>query len=85
MTKPVADTSAGLIAEDTLVLASMESPVEMELVMDWLGQQRARNPQAKFDVLKLPPGNAPPAALTLFAHDHVRVRLRPGRGIPRCA
>jgi glycerol-3-phosphate O-acyltransferase len=64
VTKPVADTSVVLTAEDTLVLASMESPCEMELVMDWLGQQRARNPETKFDVLKLPPPNAPPAALT---------------------
>ncbi|QUR68326.1 glycerol-3-phosphate 1-O-acyltransferase [Mycobacterium spongiae] len=64
MTKPVADTSAVLTAEDTLVLASMESPVEMQLVMDWLGEQRARNPGASLDVLKLPPRNAPPAALT---------------------
>jgi glycerol-3-phosphate O-acyltransferase len=64
VTKPAADTSAVLTAEDTLVLASMETPVEMELVMDWLGRQRARNPETKFDVLRLPPRNAPPAALT---------------------
>lgn len=64
MTKPVADASAVLHAEDTLVLAAMESPVEMQLVMNWLGQQRVRNPDAKFDVLKLPPRNAPPGALT---------------------
>ena len=50
MTKPAADTSAVLTAEDTLVLASMDTPVEMELVMDWLGQQRARCPETKFDV-----------------------------------
>ncbi|CAM4249327.1 Glycerol-3-phosphate acyltransferase [Mycobacterium basiliense] len=64
MTKPVADTSAVLTAEDTLVLAWMDSPVEMQLIMEWLGHQRARNPEARFDVLKLPPRNAPPAALT---------------------
>ncbi|GAB3016220.1 glycerol-3-phosphate 1-O-acyltransferase [Mycobacterium bourgelatii] len=64
MTNPLADVSAVLNAEDTLVLASMDSPVEIELVMDWLAQQRARSPQTKFDVLKLPPRNAPPAALT---------------------
>lgn len=64
MTKPVADTSAVLTSEDTLVLASMGSPVEMQLIMDWLGEQRARTPGAKFDVLKLPPRNAPTAALT---------------------
>lgn len=64
MTNSVADASAVLTAEDTLVLASMDSPVEIELVMGWLAQQRARSPQTKFDVLKLPPQDAPPAALT---------------------
>jgi glycerol-3-phosphate O-acyltransferase len=64
VTEPDADASAVLTAQDSLVLASMDTPVEVELVMDWLGQQRARNPDTKFDVLKLPPGNAPPSALT---------------------
>jgi glycerol-3-phosphate O-acyltransferase len=64
VTQPAADTSAVLTAQDALVLASMETPVEMQLVMDWLGRQRARNPDANFDVLKLPSGNAPPTALT---------------------
>ena len=64
MTKPAADTGAVLTAEDTLVLASMQTPVEMQLVMDWLGRQRARNPEARFDVLKLPARNAAPTALT---------------------
>ncbi len=64
MTEPAADTSAVLTAQDSLVLASMQTPVEMQLVMDWLGQQRARNPDPKFDVLKLPSRNAPPSALT---------------------
>jgi glycerol-3-phosphate O-acyltransferase len=63
VTETVADTSAILTAQDSLVLASMDTPVEMELVMDWLGRQRARNPEAKFDVLKLPPRDAPPTAL----------------------
>ncbi|AGZ49805.1 glycerol-3-phosphate 1-O-acyltransferase [Mycobacterium kansasii] len=67
MTKPVADTSAVLTAEDTLVLASMESPVEMQLIMRWLDEQRTRHPEAKFDVLRLPPRNAPAAALTALA------------------
>jgi len=64
VTEPASDTSAVLTAQDSLVLASMQTPVEMRLVMDWLGQQRARNPDAKFDVLKLPSRNAPPSALT---------------------
>jgi glycerol-3-phosphate O-acyltransferase len=64
VTEPAADTSAALTAQDSLVLASMETPVEMQLVMDWLGRQRARNPDATFDVLKLPSRNASPTALT---------------------
>ena len=64
MTQTAADTIAVLTAQDALVLLSMETPVETQLLMDWLGQQRARNPDAKFDVLKLPSGDAPPSALT---------------------
>ena len=48
------DTAAILTAHDSLVLASMETPVEMQLVMDWLGQQRAQNPEVQFDLSKLP-------------------------------
>ena len=58
MTQPAADTSAVLTAQDALVLASMDSAVETQLVMDWLDRQRARNPGAKFDVLKLPSASA---------------------------
>lgn len=73
MTKPAADASAVLTAEDTLVLASTATQVEMELIMGWLGQQRARHPDSKFDILKLPPRNAPPAALTALVE-----QLEPG-------
>jgi glycerol-3-phosphate O-acyltransferase len=64
MTQTAADTVPVLTAQDALVLLSMDTPVETQLLMDWLGQQRARNPDAKFDVLKLPSGDAPPSALT---------------------
>jgi glycerol-3-phosphate O-acyltransferase len=64
MTQTAADTIAVLTAQDALVLLSMDTPVETQLLMDWLGQQRARNPDVKFDVLKLPSGDAPPSALT---------------------
>jgi len=67
VTEPAADTSAVLTAQDSLVLASMTSPVEMELVMAWVGQQRADNPGARVDVLRLPDPDAPPAALTALA------------------
>jgi glycerol-3-phosphate O-acyltransferase len=64
VTQLAADTSAVLTAQDSLVLASMHTPVEMQLVTDWLGQQRARNPDTKFELLKLPTRNASPAALS---------------------
>jgi glycerol-3-phosphate O-acyltransferase len=64
VTSPAADITAVLSAEDSLVLASMATPVEMELVAEWLREQRARFPETKFDVLRLPPRNAPPTALT---------------------
>ncbi len=69
MTKSAAGNSAVLTAQDSLILASMASPVETELVMDWVGQQRAGNPEAKFEVVALPQRNAPPAALTALAEE----------------
>ncbi|MDD4868349.1 MAG: glycerol-3-phosphate 1-O-acyltransferase, partial [Mycobacterium sp.] len=64
MTKAAADVGAVLTAHDWLVLASMASPVETELISAWVAQQRADNPAAEFDVLRLPAPNAPSAALT---------------------
>lgn len=63
MTETAAHTSAVLTGQDSLVLASMSSPVEMELITAWVHQQRAGRPEAKFDVLKLPPPDADPTAL----------------------
>ncbi|MGZ4510928.1 MAG: glycerol-3-phosphate 1-O-acyltransferase [Mycobacterium sp.] len=64
MTEPAADTTAVLTGQDSLVLASMASPVERELVTAWTAEQRADRPEARFDVLELPPPAAPPEALT---------------------
>lgn len=44
MTEPAADTSAILPRTDSLVLASMASPVEMDLVTAWMDRERAANP-----------------------------------------
>ncbi|OBH86076.1 glycerol-3-phosphate acyltransferase [Mycobacterium scrofulaceum] len=63
MTEPAADTTAVLTGQDSLVLASMASPVERDLVTAWMAQQRADRPEARFDVLELPPPNAPADAL----------------------
>ncbi|OBH57480.1 glycerol-3-phosphate acyltransferase [Mycobacterium mantenii] len=67
MTEPAADTSAILARTDSLVLASMTSPVEMDLVTAWMDRQRAGNPGANFDLVKLPRLDAPPEAMTALA------------------
>jgi glycerol-3-phosphate O-acyltransferase len=67
VTQPAADTSAVLAAHDSLVLASMHTSIERELVMDWLGKQRARHSATRFDLLKLPSRDAPATALTALA------------------
>ncbi|MGF2945423.1 glycerol-3-phosphate 1-O-acyltransferase [Mycobacterium sp. Lab-001] len=63
MSEPAADTSAVLSAQDSLVLASMASPVEMELITAWVERQRSDHPGARVDVLQLPEPDAPPSAL----------------------
>jgi glycerol-3-phosphate O-acyltransferase len=80
VTQPAADTSAVLTAQDSLVLASMHTSVERELVMDWLGKQRARHPETRFDVLKLPSRDAPPTALAALAE---QLESGPESGIDR--
>lgn len=67
MTEPAADTSAILAGTDSLVLASMASPIEMELVTTWLDQRRAAHPDASFDLVTLPALDAPPEAMTSLA------------------
>jgi glycerol-3-phosphate O-acyltransferase len=63
VTKPAADTGTFTTSDDTLVLASVSSAVEADLLADWLERQRARYPETKIDVLRLPPRNSPPAPL----------------------
>ncbi|OBG26934.1 glycerol-3-phosphate 1-O-acyltransferase [Mycobacterium sp. E3198] len=67
MIQPAADISALLAAHDSLILASMTSPVERELVTAWVGQQRAASPDATFEVLALPEPEAAPSALSALA------------------
>ncbi|MEB4211335.1 glycerol-3-phosphate 1-O-acyltransferase [Mycobacterium sp. 94-17] len=67
MTEPAADSSAVLAGPDSLVLASMSSPVERELVIAWMEQQSVAHPGGDFGLVTLPPLDAPPAALTALA------------------
>ncbi|OBJ20975.1 glycerol-3-phosphate 1-O-acyltransferase [Mycobacterium colombiense] len=67
MTEPAADSSAVLAGRDSLVLASMASPVEMQLVTAWMDQQRTGHPGANFGLVKLPALDAPPEEMTALA------------------
>ena len=45
---------------DALVLASVGSPAERDLLDDWLAAQRRRHPEARIEVLQLPDDDDPP-------------------------
>ncbi|BBZ43155.1 glycerol-3-phosphate 1-O-acyltransferase [Mycobacterium parmense] len=64
MTRSAIDVGPALTGQHSLVLASMASTVEAELVTAWVDRQRAANPGATIDVLEMPPPDAPPEALT---------------------
>jgi glycerol-3-phosphate O-acyltransferase len=49
--------------DDALVLASVSSPAELEMVDRWLEQQRQRHPDARIEVLQLPGDDDPPPAV----------------------
>ncbi|MDT5325341.1 MAG: glycerol-3-phosphate O-acyltransferase, partial [Mycobacterium sp.] len=49
--------------DDALVLASVSSPAELEMVDRWLDQQRQRHPDARIEVLQLPGDDDPPPAV----------------------
>jgi glycerol-3-phosphate O-acyltransferase len=46
--------------DDALVLASVSSPAEQELLNDWLRAQRRDHPDSKVEVLRLPVDDDPP-------------------------
>jgi glycerol-3-phosphate O-acyltransferase len=55
-----ADELAGFTAtDDALVLASVSSPAELELLNNWLAQQRRDHPETKVEVLRLPAEDDP--------------------------
>ncbi len=63
MTTSAADAGTVTETTDALVLVSVSSPVEADLVAGWLDQKRARRPETKIEVVRLPARNSPPAAL----------------------
>jgi glycerol-3-phosphate O-acyltransferase len=48
--------------DDALVLASVDSPAERQMLDDWLEQQRHSHPDARIEVLQLPSDDDPPPA-----------------------
>ena len=48
---------------DALVLASIGSPAERELLNDWLEKQRSKHPEWRIEVLELPADDDPPFAV----------------------
>jgi glycerol-3-phosphate O-acyltransferase len=49
--------------DDALVLAAVSSPVERELLAEWLLRQRREHPNSQVEVLELPADDPPPGVL----------------------
>jgi glycerol-3-phosphate O-acyltransferase len=49
--------------DDALVLAAVSSPVERELLAEWLRRQRRENPNSQVEVLELPADDPPPSVM----------------------
>ncbi len=64
---------------DTLVLASVGSPAEQELLKDWLQQQRRDRPDARVEVLHLPATDDPPP--TVLAQLVEKLSADPDRSV----
>jgi glycerol-3-phosphate O-acyltransferase len=63
VTAPADDLTSFTATADALVLASVSSPAELELLSDWLARQRREHPDARVEVLQLPAEDPPPAVL----------------------
>ncbi|MDV3127727.1 glycerol-3-phosphate 1-O-acyltransferase [Mycobacterium sp. 21AC1] len=59
MTAPTDYFASFSTADDALVLASVSSPAELELLNDWLKTHRRDHPESKIEVLQLPTGGDP--------------------------
>jgi glycerol-3-phosphate O-acyltransferase len=63
VTAPADDLASFTTADDALVLASVSSPAELELLNDWLQRQRREHPDSNVEVLQLPAEEPPPGVL----------------------
>ncbi len=66
MTDHLADFST---TDDALVLASVSSKAEADLLNDWLRSQRRDHPETKVEVLRLPHGEPPPQLVGRLADE----------------
>ncbi|HZQ32309.1 MAG TPA: glycerol-3-phosphate 1-O-acyltransferase [Mycobacterium sp.] len=57
------DLASFTATDDALVLASVGSPAEVELLNNWLAQQRREHPETKVEVLRLPGEDDPPSGI----------------------
>jgi glycerol-3-phosphate O-acyltransferase len=57
------DLASFTATDDALVLASVSSPAERELLNNWLQQQRRDHPETKVEVLELPSEDPPPGVV----------------------
>ena len=55
--------------DDALVLASVSSKAEFELLNDWLHAQRRAHPDTKVEVLRLPAGDPPPGVVAQLVEE----------------
>ncbi|MEO6794425.1 MAG: glycerol-3-phosphate 1-O-acyltransferase [Mycobacterium sp.] len=60
---PTTDHSASTAAGGTLVLAFVSSPVEADLVQQWLVRYRGTHPDVRTELLQFDPAVRPPAAM----------------------
>ncbi|HZA09586.1 glycerol-3-phosphate 1-O-acyltransferase [Mycobacterium sp.] len=69
MTLPADELAPFTTTGDALVLASVSSPVELELLDDWLRRQRREHPNARVDVLQLPGEDPPPEVMAQLVQE----------------
>jgi glycerol-3-phosphate O-acyltransferase len=60
---PADDLGNFTVTEDALVLASVSSQAELELLNHWVERQRREHPDSNIDVLRLPGDDDPPPAV----------------------
>ncbi len=64
------DLAAGFTAtDDALVIASVSSPAERELLNNWLQHQRREHPEAKVEVLEMPTQDPPPGVVAQLVEE----------------